>query len=108
MQTKLAANDKFLETMHAKMDGISSAIKNQLCFNKLLETQLAQLAVAVPSTEIGKIPRQPEPTLESVNAVTTRWGKPSQGPSFTNYTERLMCPRSQNPNDHLLDIRLLL
>jgi hypothetical protein len=53
----MAANDKTLETIQAKMDGMSSAIKNQLSFNNMLETQLAQLAAAVPSAEIGKIPR---------------------------------------------------
>ena len=108
IQKKLATYDKSLETIHAKLDGFSTAFKNQLSFNKMLETQLAQLAAATPAAESEKTPRQPEPTLESVNAVTTRWGKPSQGPSFTNYTEKLTCPRSQNPNDHLLDIRLLL
>jgi hypothetical protein len=41
LQKKLAANDKSLETIHAMMDGISSAIKNQLSSNKMLETQLA-------------------------------------------------------------------
>jgi hypothetical protein len=29
------------------MDGISAAIKNQLSFNKMLETQLYQLAAAM-------------------------------------------------------------
>jgi hypothetical protein len=89
LQKKLAANDKSLETIQAKMDGISSAIKNQLSFNKMFETQLAQLAAAVPSVETGKIPAQPEASLESVNAVTTKWGKSSQGISFTNYAEKL-------------------
>ena len=41
IQKKLAANDKSLETIHAKLDGFSTAIKNQLSFNKMLETQLA-------------------------------------------------------------------
>jgi hypothetical protein len=41
LQKKLAAKDKSLETIQTKMDGISSAIKNQLSFNKILETQLA-------------------------------------------------------------------
>jgi len=27
-----------METIHAKMDGFSTAIKNQLSFNKMLET----------------------------------------------------------------------
>ena len=38
LQKKLAANDKFMETIHAKMDGFSTAIKNKLSFNKMLET----------------------------------------------------------------------
>ena len=41
LQKKLAATDKSLETIHAKMDGFSTAMKNQLSFNKVLETQLA-------------------------------------------------------------------
>jgi hypothetical protein len=45
----LATNDKSLETIHAKMDGFSTGIKNQLSFNKMLETQLAQLAAATPA-----------------------------------------------------------
>ena len=72
LQKKLAATDKSMETIHAKMDRFSTAIKNQLSFNKMLETQLAQLLVATPATELGKIPGQPESTVESVNAVTTK------------------------------------
>ena len=71
LQKKLAANDKSVETIHVKMDGFSTAIKNQLSFNKMLETQLAQLAAATPAAELGKIPGQPESTLESVNTVTS-------------------------------------
>ena len=41
IQKKLAANDKSLETIQAKLDGFSTSIKNQLSFNKMLETQLA-------------------------------------------------------------------
>ena len=41
IQKKLAANDKSLETIHARIDGFSTAIKIQLSFNKMLETQLA-------------------------------------------------------------------
>jgi len=73
IQKNLAANDKSLETIHAKMDGFSTAIKNQLSFNKMFETQLAQLVATTPA-ELGKISGQPESTLESVNVVTTRWG----------------------------------
>jgi hypothetical protein len=90
---KMAANDKTLETIQAKMDGISSAIKNQMSFNKMLETQLAQLAAAVPSAKTERIPGQPEASLESVNTVTTKWGKLSQDTSFTTYAEKLAHPR---------------
>ena len=55
------------------MDGFSMAMKNQLSFNKALETQLAQLATATPAAELGKIPRQPESTLESVNVINAMW-----------------------------------
>jgi hypothetical protein len=41
---KMTAYDKALESL-------SSALKNQLSFNKLIETQLAQLAVLVPSAK---------------------------------------------------------
>jgi hypothetical protein len=37
-------------------------MKNQLSFNKMIETQLAQLAAPLPSSESGGIPGQPEPT----------------------------------------------
>src|SRR6185436_11505180 len=40
LQKKLAAIDKSMEIIHAKMDEFSTAMKNQLSFNKALETQL--------------------------------------------------------------------
>ena len=59
LQKKLAATDKSMETIHAKMDGFSTAIKNQLSFNKMIETQLAQVAATKP------------PALENIKAITT-------------------------------------
>jgi len=50
------------------MDNIASAIKNQHSFNKMLESQLAQLAAAVPPLEKGKILGEPE-DLETANLV---------------------------------------
>ena len=72
IQKKLTANDKSLETIQAKLDRFSTATKNQLSVNNMLETQLPQLAAATPTVDTGKIFGQPESTLESVNAVTTR------------------------------------
>ena len=80
IQKKLAATDKSMETIHAKMDGFSTAMKNQLSFNKTLET------------ELGKIPGQPESTLESVNVINAMWKEPlSRTP--LSYAEKLTRPR---------------
>jgi hypothetical protein len=45
---KLAFNDKIVENINTKMDSFSSAIKDQLSYNKKIESQLAQLAAALP------------------------------------------------------------
>ena len=47
------------------MDSFSSAIKDKLSYNKKIESQLAQLAAALPFAT----------NLEKVNAITTRGGK---------------------------------
>ena len=88
LQKKLAATDKSMETIHAKMDGFSTAMKNQLSFNKALETQLAQLAAATPAAELGKIPGQPKSTLESVNVINAMWKEPLSRTSLS-YAEKL-------------------
>jgi len=67
LSKKLASNDKILENINNRMDNFSSAIKNQISFNKMIESQLNQIAAAVPATNPG-IPSQLE-GLESVNLV---------------------------------------
>lgn len=65
---KLASNDKMLENINNRMDNFSTAIKNQISFNKMIESQLNQIAAAaVPATNPG-IPSQPE-GLEYANLV---------------------------------------
>ena len=81
---KLAANDKTLESIHAKLEGFSSAFKNQLSFNKMLETQLAQIAAAIPPADSGRILGQPDIPRENVHAVATRGGKGTQDPPNPN------------------------
>jgi hypothetical protein len=76
LQKKLSANDKCMETIHAKMDGLSTDIKNQLSFNKIIETQLAQVAAAMPLT------------IENVKAITTRGCKTTQDPPYPNHVNR--------------------
>jgi hypothetical protein len=68
LSKKLASNDKMLETISNKMESFSFAIKNQHSFNKMLESQISQLASSVPTANPGKIPGQPE-ELEYTNLV---------------------------------------
>jgi len=67
LSQKLASNDKMLENINNRMDNFSTAIKNQISFNKRIESQLNQIAAAVPATN-PSIPSQPE-GLESANLV---------------------------------------
>ena len=50
------------------MDSFAYAIKNQRSFNKMIESQIALLAAAVPSTDKGKILGQLE-DLKTANLV---------------------------------------
>jgi hypothetical protein len=54
----------------------------------MLETQLTQLATTVPFAEIGKIPGQPESSLENINTVTTRGGKTTRDPPYPIHVSR--------------------
>jgi hypothetical protein len=65
---KIASNDKILENISSRMDIFASAIKNQHSFNKIIESQIAQLAAAVPPSDKGKILGQIE-DLETTNLV---------------------------------------
>ena len=67
LSKKLSSNDKMLENINNRMDNFSTAIKNQISFNKMTESQLNQIATAIPATNPG-IPSQPE-GLESANLV---------------------------------------
>ena len=40
LSKKLASNDKMLENINNIMDNFSTAIKNQISFNKMIESQL--------------------------------------------------------------------
>jgi hypothetical protein len=68
LSKKLASNDKILETISNKMESFSSSIKNQHSFNKMLESQISQLASSVPTANPCKILGQPK-ELESTNFV---------------------------------------
>ena len=85
---KLMLNDKIVENINSQIEGLTSAVKNQLSFNKMIETQLAQIVATVPTNNKGKIPGQPENSLEKVNAVTTRGGKSTHDPPNPNNKAR--------------------
>ena len=84
-----------METIHGKIDRFSTAIKNQLSFNKMLETQLAQLAAATPAAELGNLPGQPESSLESVNVINAMW-KESLSRTPLSYAEKCNNPAREN------------
>lgn len=67
---KLFFNDKVFENINAKLEALSSSVKNQASFNKMIETQMAQIAASIPVNDTGKIPGQPEPSSEFVHAAT--------------------------------------
>jgi len=73
LNEKLAANDKVLENKNTKVETLFSALKNQLSFNKMIETQLARIAATIPTAESGKILGQPESPVETANMVSTGW-----------------------------------
>ena len=68
MSRKIASNDKILENINNRMDSFTSAIKNQLSFNKMIESQISHLATSVPMAKKGKILENPE-ELETINLV---------------------------------------
>ena len=55
----LMFNDKMIENINTKLENLSSSVKNQLSFNKMIETQIAQITIAVPINHWGKIPGNP-------------------------------------------------
>jgi len=82
LNKKFAANDKILEGINAKLETLSSALKNQPSFNKMIETQLAQIAAVVPFSE-------------KINAVTTRGGKSTRDPPHPNHAEKAARPQAE-------------
>ena len=53
---KLMYNDKMLDNINPKIESLSSSVKNQLSFNKMIETQISQIAATIPIDHSGKTP----------------------------------------------------
>ena len=73
-----------IENINSKFKNLSSSVQNQLSFNKMIETKLAQIVAAIPINNEGKILGQPGNSLEKVNAMTTRGGKSTRDPPNPN------------------------
>jgi len=104
LSKKLASNDKMLENINNRMDNFSTAIKNQISFNKMIESQLNQIGAAVPSTNPG-IPSQPE-GLESANPVDmfdagNNWSDP-----VTEFTTDLLPVKKGDPGCPVIPISI--
>ena len=65
-------NDKMLGNINSKIESLSSSVKNQLSFNKMIETQISQIAAAIPVDHSGKPPGQPEDSLENVHVAANQ------------------------------------
>ena len=68
LSRNVATNDKILENINNRMDSFASTIKNQHSFNKMIESQMAQLVATIPSTHKGNITGQPK-DLKTTNLV---------------------------------------
>jgi hypothetical protein len=93
-----------LENMNSKIEGLSSSIKNQLSFNKMIEIQIGQIATALPISDLENILWKPETSFKSIKMVLVRFGKPlyreSQGYFIYLHHQE---GRSWSPGNHMLD-----
>ena len=58
------------ENINSKFENLSYSVKNQLSFNKMIETQIAQIAAAILVNQSRKIPGQPKNSPEFVHVAT--------------------------------------
>ena len=95
---KLMFNDKMIENINSKLENLSSSVKNQLSFNKIIETQIAQIATALPISDSGKIPGKPETSLKSVKMVSKRFGKPLYRESHDYFIDPPLITSKEDPS----------
>jgi hypothetical protein len=78
---KIHATDKLLENINTKMNNFTVATQNQLCFNKMLETQIQQISAAIPCQSNGG--SSMTPIQDSVRSIFTVFKdkaiKPTEG-----------------------------
>ena len=93
------------ENINSKLENLSSPVKNQLSFNKMIETQIAQIAIALPIFVSVKILGQPKTSLESIKMVSTRFDKPLCRESHDYFVDPPFVKkgRSWPPDNHMLN-----
>ena len=60
------------ENINSKLESLSSSIKNQLNFNKIIKTQIAQIVAAIIVNHSGKIPGQPKNSLKFAHVAVEK------------------------------------
>jgi predicted RNase H-like nuclease (RuvC/YqgF family) len=83
LNKKMMSSDKILENIKSQIESLSSVVKNQLSFNKMIETQIAQVAAAM--LDNGETLRQLKNSFENVKAMTMRGGKTTRDPPHPNH-----------------------
>jgi hypothetical protein len=83
---KLTFNDKMIENINSKLEGLTSSVKNQLSFNKMIKTHKL-LKLPLPFLLIMKERSRDNPRilLKKDNVVTTRGGKSTRDPPNPNH-----------------------
>lgn len=94
---KLAYHDKNIESINSKLENLTSSVQNQLSFIKMIETQLAQIAAAIPTNIPPKTSEQPAVPLESANLVTIRVEQLLCHENFSDIIQSLFIPKKEDP-----------
>ena len=84
-----------LENINTKIEGLTSSINNQMSSNKMIETQIAQLAATIPISDSRKIPGQP--SLESIKIVSTRFDKPLCRENHIYFVDPAFIAKKEDP-----------
>jgi hypothetical protein len=93
-----------LESIDSKMNNFTVAVQNQLNINKILETWIAQLAVALPHPNGGDFHGQPTvPIKENVKAVITRSRKTMAKPKAKS---KKICPTNLVQEEEKADVEV--
>ena len=65
----LSYNVKIIENIDAKLETLCSSVKSLTSFNKMIETQIAQIAASIPVTDTERILGQPETSTKFIHAA---------------------------------------